>query len=142
MTAQHSDAVSSDPARSRPWSRSLPRSRSRSPELPPYSRLRGIDVLPQAAQSLRTRPARAALSILGIAIGIAAIVAVLGITRSSQADLLARIDRLGTNLLTVANGQSLTGEPCVAPEGTIVDRLGLDVRAERHALCELITHKG
>ena len=52
-------------------------------------------------------PARCArrCPVLGIAIGIAAIVAVLGITRSSQADLLARIDRLGTNLLTVANGQ-------------------------------------
>ncbi len=47
------------------------------------------------------RPLRAILSVLGIAIGVAAIVAVLGITRSSQGDLLARIDRLGTNLLTV-----------------------------------------
>ena len=59
-----------------------------------------------ATIGLRTRPARAALSILGVAIGIAAIVAVLGITRSSQADLLARIDRLGTNLLTVVNGRT------------------------------------
>jgi putative ABC transport system permease protein len=77
--------------------------------------LRGVDVLPQAAQALRTRRTRAALSMLGIAIGIAAIVAVLGITRSSQSDLLARIDRLGTNLLTVANGQQLTGEPVELP---------------------------
>jgi putative ABC transport system permease protein len=41
---------------------------------------------------------------LDIAIGIAALVAVLGITRSSQADLLARVDALGTNLLTVNAG--------------------------------------
>jgi putative ABC transport system permease protein len=47
---------------------------------------------------------------LGVAIGIAAIVAVLGITRSSQADLLARIDQLGTNLLTVATGEDVSGE--------------------------------
>jgi putative ABC transport system permease protein len=72
----------------------------------PPSRLRAADLLPVATVGLRTRPARTALSMLGVAIGIAAIVAVLGITRSSQADLLARIDRLGTNLLTVADGNS------------------------------------
>jgi putative ABC transport system permease protein len=74
----------------------------------PPPRLRATDLLPVATVGLRTRPARGALSVLGVAIGIAAIVAVLGITRSSQSDLLARIDRLGTNLLTVADGQSVT----------------------------------
>jgi putative ABC transport system permease protein len=73
-------------------------------------RLRAADLLPVATVGLRTRRARTALSMLGVAIGIAAIVAVLGVTRSSQADLLARIDQLGTNLLTVVNGQSVTGE--------------------------------
>ena len=58
---------------------------------------------------LRTRKLRAGLSALGIAIGVAAIVAVLGLSASSQAGLLNEIDRLGTNLLTVSNGQSLTG---------------------------------
>ncbi|GAA3214050.1 ABC transporter permease [Dactylosporangium siamense] len=75
----------------------------------PLSRLRAADLLPVATIGLRSRPARAALSVLGVGIGIAAVVAVLGITRSSQADLLARIDRLGTNLLTVADGQSASG---------------------------------
>ena len=64
---------------------------------------------------LRARPLRAALSALGIAIGTAAIVAVLGLSSSSQAGLLAEIDRLGTNLLTVAPGQSLTGGKAVLP---------------------------
>ena len=59
---------------------------------------------------MRTRKLRAALSALGIAIGVAAIVAVLGLSASSQAGLLAEIDRLGTNLLTVANGQTLSGQ--------------------------------
>jgi len=80
-----------------------------------YSRLRAADLLPVATAGLRTRRVRAALSVLGIAIGIAAIVAVLGITRSSQSDLLARIDRLGTNLLTVANGSTLSGEETPLP---------------------------
>jgi putative ABC transport system permease protein len=61
-------------------------------------------------------PLRAALSTLGIAIGIAAIVGVLGITRSSQADLLARIDQLGTNLLTVVNGTKLSGDEAKLPK--------------------------
>jgi putative ABC transport system permease protein len=70
----------------------------------PRSRLRAADLLPLGTVGLRTRRIRAALSMLGIAIGIAALVAVLGITRSSQGDLLARIDALGTNLLTVNEG--------------------------------------
>jgi putative ABC transport system permease protein len=61
--------------------------------------------VPVATIGLRTRPARAALSVLGVAIGIAAMVAVLGVTRSSQAQVLAQLDRLGTNLLTVASSE-------------------------------------
>ena len=60
---------------------------------------------------LRARKLRAGLAALGIAIGVAAIVAVLGLSASSQAGLLAQINKLGTNLLTVSNGQSLTGAP-------------------------------
>jgi putative ABC transport system permease protein len=81
------------------------------------SRLRLADLLPVSTVGLQTRPARAALSVLGVAIGIAAMVSVLGITRSSQADLLARIDRLGTNLLTVASGRSLQGDDAKLPAG-------------------------
>jgi putative ABC transport system permease protein len=81
----------------------------------PRSRLRPADLLPVGTVGLRARRLRAGLSALGVAIGIAAIVAVLGITRSSQADLLAQIDRLGTNLLTVTNGQSLQGQEAQLP---------------------------
>jgi putative ABC transport system permease protein len=83
------------------------------------NRLRLSDLARVASVGLRTRPLRAGLSALGIAIGVAAIVAVLGLSSSSQAGLLAQIDRLGTNLLTVTNGQGLTGKtaelPLVAP---------------------------
>ena len=67
------------------------------------------DVLRTGALGLRTRRARAALSALGIAIGVASMVAVLGISESSKADLLAQIDRLGTNLLRVAPGPVVHG---------------------------------
>jgi putative ABC transport system permease protein len=72
-------------------------------------RLSLMDGLRVATVGLRARPLRAALSALGIAIGTAAIVGVLGLSSSSQAGLLAQIDRLGTNMLTVEAGQSLTG---------------------------------
>jgi putative ABC transport system permease protein len=65
---------------------------------------------------LRTRKLRATLSALGIAIGVAAIVAVLGLSSSSSAGLLAEIQALGTNLLTVTNGQSFTGGTANLPK--------------------------
>jgi putative ABC transport system permease protein len=78
-------------------------------------RLRLNDGLRVASVGLRARPLRAALSALGIAIGTAAIVAVLGLSSSSQAGLLAEIDRLGTNMLTLEAGQSVTGQPSKLP---------------------------
>jgi putative ABC transport system permease protein len=78
-------------------------------------RLRVADLARVASVGLRTRRIRAALSALGIAIGVAAIVAVLGLSASSQAGLLAEIDKLGTNLLTVANGQTLFGQAAELP---------------------------
>jgi putative ABC transport system permease protein len=64
---------------------------------------------------IRTRKLRASLSALGIAIGVAAIVAVLGLSASSESGLLAEINQLGTNLLTVTNGQSLFGATAELP---------------------------
>jgi putative ABC transport system permease protein len=78
-------------------------------------RLSLADLARVASVGLRTRRVRAALSALGIAIGVAAIVAVLGLSASSQAGLLAEIDRLGTNLLTVTNGQTLFGQTAELP---------------------------
>jgi putative ABC transport system permease protein len=77
--------------------------------------LRLNDALRVTSVGLRARPLRAALSALGIAIGTAAIVAVLGLSSSSQAGLLAEIDRLGTNLLTLEAGQSVTGQASKLP---------------------------
>jgi putative ABC transport system permease protein len=79
------------------------------PAAPSAARLRPADLAGLASIGLRTRKPRAGLSALGIAIGVAAIVAVLGLASSSQAALLKEIDRLGTNLLTVTNGQTFSG---------------------------------
>jgi putative ABC transport system permease protein len=89
-------------------------------------RLRPADLARLATVGLRTRRLRAALSALGIAIGVAAIVAVLGLSQSSQAGLLSQIDRLGTNLLTVANGQKLFGQTAKLPTAApgMIGRIG------------------
>ncbi|HEX4659374.1 MAG TPA: ABC transporter permease [Streptosporangiaceae bacterium] len=82
---------------------------------PAAARLRPRDLALLASVGLRTRKLRAALSALGIAIGVGAIVSVLGLARSSQAGLLDEIARLGTNLLTVTNGRSFSGGTAELP---------------------------
>ena len=77
------------------------------------------DVLASGSIGLRTRRLRAALSVLGISIGIASIVAVLGISGSTQANLLGEIDALGTNLLTAAPGQQVLGGPAQLYPGAV-----------------------
>jgi putative ABC transport system permease protein len=85
------------------------------PAAPVPARLRPSDLASLASIGLRTRKLRAGLSALGIAIGVAAIVAVLGLAASSQAALLNEISQLGTNLLTVTNGQTFAGENAELP---------------------------
>jgi putative ABC transport system permease protein len=83
--------------------------------IPVHGKVRVSDFGRLASVGLRTRKLRTGLSALGIAIGVAAIVAVLGLSQSSQAGLLAEIKALGTNLLTVQNGQNLTGGAAELP---------------------------
>ena len=77
--------------------------------------MRAADLVRVASVGLRTRRLRAALSALGVAIGIASLVAVLGLSASSRADLLEDLDRLGTNLLRVSPGQTFAGEDATLP---------------------------
>ena len=98
------------------------------------------DGLRVASVGLRARPLRAGLSALGIAIGTAAIVAILGLSASSQAGLLAEIDRLGTNLLTVEAGQSITGEDASLPLEAPARMTLLD-HVQRPAHTALIKHE-
>ena len=93
---------------------------------PAVGHLRSADMLRIASIGLRTRRVRAALSALGIAIGVAAIVAVLGLSASSSANLLTEISRLGTNLLEVTNGQTLFGQTAELPEAApaMIRRIG------------------
>ncbi len=83
------------------------------------ARLSPRELFNLALLGLRTRRLRAALSALGVAIGIGAMVAVVGVSASSQANLLATIDKLGTNLLTVTPGQNFEGNNEVLPDSSV-----------------------
>ena len=97
---------------------------------PLRSRLLGVDVLRLGASGLTSRPTRAVLSALGIAIGIAAMIAVVGISTSSQARLNAQLSALGTNLLTVQPGSSLGGSDTTLPVGS-TEKVGMITAVER-----------
>ena len=84
--------------------------------IPAVGGLRPADLGRLSAGGLRTRKLRAALSALGIAIGVAAIVAVLGLSYSASAGLTNEIAALGTNLLVAQNGQTLSGATAELPE--------------------------
>jgi putative ABC transport system permease protein len=83
----------------------------------PPSRLAPGDLPSLATFGLRTRRLRTVLSALGVAIGIAAMVAVLGISDSNRARLLGQLDELGTNVLQVAPGRSFLGDDSKLPAG-------------------------
>ena len=79
------------------------------------ARLAPSDVARVGAAGLRTRPARMLLSAVGVAIGIAAMTAVIGVSSSSREQLDRRLAALGTNLLTVSPGQTLDGRSATLP---------------------------
>jgi putative ABC transport system permease protein len=83
------------------------------------ARLRPADLIRLAASGLRSGPLRVCLSALGIAIGIGAMLAVVGISTSSRAELDRTLRRLGTNLLTVAPGETLSGDAAYLPAESV-----------------------
>ena len=93
---------------------------------PAGGRLGLVDLGRIAGRGLGARRLRSGLTALGIAIGIAAMVAVLGIADSSRATLLAELDRIGSNLLTVAPGQTMFGEDARLPDEatSMIGRIG------------------
>jgi putative ABC transport system permease protein len=90
------------------------------------ARLSPRDVARVGLAGLRTRPLRVVLAALGVAIGIAAMVSVVGIATSSRADLDRQLAKLGTNLLRVAPGKTLFGDQSSLPDDSIgmIGRIG------------------
>ena len=87
--------------------------------LPPPTRLGPRDVGRLGAHGMRTKPMRAVLSALGIAIGIAAVVAVIGIPASSAKALSDQLATLGTNLLRAEPGQTFGGDAAKLPKTAV-----------------------
>ncbi|MFB9904956.1 ABC transporter permease [Allokutzneria oryzae] len=94
--------------------------------LPKSARVGLGDLIRAGLAGVVGRPTRAVLSALGIAIGVAAMVAVLGISAASQAALKAQLDKLGTNLLQVTAGKSFFGDETRLPKEVVemVQRIG------------------
>jgi putative ABC transport system permease protein len=103
------------------------------------ARLPARELLGVALQGLRTRKLRAVLSALGIAIGIGAMVAVVGVSSSAQANLIAEIDALGTNLLTVSPGSDFLGNATVLPNSSVA-MIGHMLGVERAAAIYQLTN--
>ncbi|WP_318212492.1 MULTISPECIES: ABC transporter permease [unclassified Streptomyces] len=84
------------------------------------ARLGPRDVLHVGSAGLRSRPVRVVLSALGIAIGIATMIAVVGISASSQAQLLRQLDALGTNMLVAKPGEGMfSGQEVKLPKDAV-----------------------
>jgi putative ABC transport system permease protein len=107
------------------------------------ARLRLTDIVRVAGAGLRARPVRALLSATGIAIGIAAMVAVVGVSTSSRAELDHTLRQLGTNLLTVGPGESFFGEAAPLPKEAVamVARIGPVESASATAVLEASVYR-
>ena len=79
-------------------------------DMPLTSKMGLWDTLQVGSSGLRTRRVRAALSVVGITIGIAALVGILGLSQSGSADLQKNLDALGTNLLTIQAADGFRAE--------------------------------
>jgi putative ABC transport system permease protein len=99
---------------------------------PKPARLSLWDQLAIGSFGIRTRKARAALSALGIGVGIAALVAVTGLAGASKADLMAQLTALGTNLLVAGPGQTAFGDEAALP-ATAPGMVGAIAGVERSA---------
>ncbi len=89
-------------------------------------RLKIKDLFFVALYGVRARRGRAALTSIGIGIGIAAIVAVTGISASGRADLLATLESLGTNLIKASPQAGFFGTQEKLPDGVVgmIERIG------------------
>jgi putative ABC transport system permease protein len=70
---------------------------------------RWLEPLFNAWEGARTHKLRSSLTILGIVIGVAAVISLMSIGRGTQAEILSRIESLGSNLIFVMPGAATEG---------------------------------
>ncbi|MFP1629348.1 ABC transporter permease [Streptomyces sp. 5K101] len=107
-------------------------------------RLTPLDLLGLGLLGIRTRKLRAALSALGISIGIATMIIVTAIPASSQKALMQQLSALGTNLLRaqpVSNQGSDKPVSLPAESVNMVERVGPVIRASAVANTHATVHR-
>ena len=84
------------------------------------------DIYSVAVYGIKARKGRSIMTSIGIGIGIAAIVAVVGISASGKADLIATLESLGTNLIKASPTSGFFGTQDELPKGVLgmVERIG------------------
>ena len=88
-----------------------------------------------ALLALRRNKLRSALTMLGIVIGVAAVIAMVTVGQGSSRSVTASIESLGTNVLTIRPGSRGFGPPSAAPDRPFTLR-----DAEALAELSVITH--
>jgi putative ABC transport system permease protein len=82
-----------------------------------------LELLRLALSRLRTSRLRAALTMLGVVIGVASVVALVGVGQGTTANITTRLAGLGTNLLTVSpTGRSST-QPLTLEDAAAIARV-------------------
>jgi putative ABC transport system permease protein len=69
----------------------------------------GLEIIRVALDAIRANKLRSFLTMLGIIIGIAAVIAMVALGEGAQRTVQARLEGLGTNVLTVRPGQQFMG---------------------------------
>ncbi|GAA4024811.1 ABC transporter permease [Arthrobacter methylotrophus] len=90
------------------------------------SKVTFADLIRIGGASLMAKPLRTVLSALGIAIGIASMLTIVGISSSSQAKLNEQLAKLGTNLLTIEPGKSVAADADGLPIGSAAKARRID----------------
>lgn len=81
----------------------------KTPVKPPISRIEFVDYIRQAFNSIMGNKLRSALSMLGILIGVAAVIAMLALGQGAKDSIQKSLSSLGSNLLTIIPGNVRSG---------------------------------
>ena len=119
--------------------RSLPISRPELPETPRDIIANGAEILRTAFRSLRANLLRTSLTLLGILIGVASVVALMLIGEGSRVQVMESVHAAGADLMTVRPNPNAPGAPAeLTMEGVLFIRSA--VSNVREVLPEMRTH--
>ena len=85
--------------------------------------MNALELLRLALSRLRTSRLRAALTMLGVVIGVASVVALVGVGQGTTANITNRLASLGTNLLTISPTGSSTAKPLTLDDAAAVAKV-------------------